>query len=359
MRIVSVTLADNQEKKIKTGLSSVVEHVDACIVMDTGITDKTLDIAREVCGDKLIVESFTWTGSFADARNAALEAAMRHKADWMVFVDTDEAYEWRGMSLRGYLESLGTGTRAPVAVLMRDRAEGHSQVRILRLPTVRRFTGVIHETFPIDERCPEMPVARSFEFPKTDAENEKKFRRDLEHFEKETKESPSSRAWFYLGLTRWALKMYALAEIALEIAFTTSSDEEEAAWSAYIAAQCARMLGKPQDALLWCAKGLTRHGEAPELPWCAAEVSLEQKNYLQAVRWARMALSMAQQEPLRPRRGLSNPSAKYEGPYDVLIKAYKALGMTSQLAEATEKQRERLYASLGMAPPPHLNEQHT
>ena len=56
--IVSTTLTGSNREIIADALRSVVDWVDWCLVIDTGISDDTLEIARAVVGDKLVVRQF-------------------------------------------------------------------------------------------------------------------------------------------------------------------------------------------------------------------------------------------------------------------------------------------------------------
>lgn len=74
----------DEENSIAQCLASVQGVVDEIIVVDTGSKDETKRVAAGF-GAKII--DFIWTGSFADARNASLEAA---NCDWVLFLDADE-----------------------------------------------------------------------------------------------------------------------------------------------------------------------------------------------------------------------------------------------------------------------------
>jgi glycosyltransferase involved in cell wall biosynthesis len=77
-------IVKNEELNIGRSLESVQPLVDEMIVVDTGSTDRTKDIAKEL-GAK--VYDFAWTDSFADARNFALSKAT---SDWILILDADE-----------------------------------------------------------------------------------------------------------------------------------------------------------------------------------------------------------------------------------------------------------------------------
>jgi hypothetical protein len=88
--IASVTLTNGGGDVLRDALLSVVGWVDACILLDTGITDNTVQVAQQAAGDKLLLQKQPWPGSFAEARNAALDAAAAAGAQWAFILDTDE-----------------------------------------------------------------------------------------------------------------------------------------------------------------------------------------------------------------------------------------------------------------------------
>ncbi|OPY11330.1 MAG: SPBc2 prophage-derived glycosyltransferase SunS [Syntrophus sp. PtaB.Bin001] len=77
-------IVKNEEKHLIKCLKSVRDVVDEMIVVDTGSTDKTIDIAR-IFGAKIF--EFPWTGDFSAARNHSLDQAT---GDWILILDADE-----------------------------------------------------------------------------------------------------------------------------------------------------------------------------------------------------------------------------------------------------------------------------
>lgn len=70
-------------------LDSVRQEVDEIVVVDTGSTDGTIDIAKAYGAE---VFSYPWDGSFANARNFSLEKA---RGEWILWMDADEEMEPR------------------------------------------------------------------------------------------------------------------------------------------------------------------------------------------------------------------------------------------------------------------------
>src|ERR1019366_8922929 len=73
-----------EEKFLAQCLKSVRGFATQIVVVDTGSTDRTVEIAREFGAE---IYSFPWCDDFAAARNAALEHAT---GDWILMLDADE-----------------------------------------------------------------------------------------------------------------------------------------------------------------------------------------------------------------------------------------------------------------------------
>lgn len=77
-------IAKNEEKNIERALTWGQTVMWEQIVVDTGSTDRTVELARQM-GAK--VYSVEWQDDFAAAKNCAIDQA---EGDWIVFLDADE-----------------------------------------------------------------------------------------------------------------------------------------------------------------------------------------------------------------------------------------------------------------------------
>lgn len=77
-------IVKNEEEHLARCLFSVEPMVDEIIVVDTGSTDRTVDIARAFGAQ---VYDFAWTNNFAEARNFSLSKAA---GNWILVLDADE-----------------------------------------------------------------------------------------------------------------------------------------------------------------------------------------------------------------------------------------------------------------------------
>lgn len=161
-RISLVMIVKDEEEMLPDCLASVVDVVDEMIVVDTGSTDRTVEIAKSFGAT---VDVFPWTGSFADARNRSLELAT---GDWVLHLDADERLvaedgpELRALVARTWREAFAlvetnyTGSAADSASVT------HEAVRLWRHRPEYRFEGVIHE-----QKTHTMPTYVSERFEQT------------------------------------------------------------------------------------------------------------------------------------------------------------------------------------------------
>ena len=68
-RLSLAMIVKNEEERLAHSLGSVKDLVDEMVVLDTGSTDRTVEIARSFGAQ---VFPFTWQDDFSLARNAAI-----------------------------------------------------------------------------------------------------------------------------------------------------------------------------------------------------------------------------------------------------------------------------------------------
>ena len=118
---------------------SLVGIVDEVVVVDTGSTDETPDIARRF-GAELV--HHPWRDDFAEARNVSLDRA---RGEWILYIDADERLVEPD---RAYVESLLVDAEeVAFRLLLRPRLNTtpYREYRLWRNDPRIRFEGVIHE----------------------------------------------------------------------------------------------------------------------------------------------------------------------------------------------------------------------
>ena len=145
-------IAKNEEENIKKSLQGLISLLGKpadsgyeILVLDTGSTDKTVEIARN-CGAR--VEHFEWCDDFSAARNEAMKRAVH---DRILFIDADEIPEKADIKeikqlWNKYPEAIGRFER-------RNRCNSTSGGECILVDRVERFfdrrlyryEGIIHE----------------------------------------------------------------------------------------------------------------------------------------------------------------------------------------------------------------------
>lgn len=141
-KISLVVIARNEERCIARCLQSAAPFVDQMLVLDTGSTDRTREIARAQGAQ---VYTFTWVDDFAQARNRSLELA---DSDWNLVLDADEWIESGGAALRDFItqHSHAIGVVSQRSTYLSDGRllQGNTLVSRL-LPRGVRYAGRVHE----------------------------------------------------------------------------------------------------------------------------------------------------------------------------------------------------------------------
>jgi glycosyltransferase involved in cell wall biosynthesis len=129
----------NEERFLEGCLRSLAGVVDEIVVVDTGSTDRSREIAR-ACGARL--HELPWTDDFAAARNHALDLA---RGQWILYIDADERL--RPCDPRRLRAQLRDPGHVAYQVLLHPRPgfTPYWELRLFRNDPRIRFRGIIHE----------------------------------------------------------------------------------------------------------------------------------------------------------------------------------------------------------------------
>lgn len=236
-------IAKNEAHCIATMLGSVRGLVSEVVVVDTGSTDGTRDIAAEL-GAR--VERFEWCDDFAVARNASLSLATQ---PWVLVLDADEELSResreivaklvtaapRAYSLERYHFSSRPDAVSSIEVTpdMPSYARGaraYYKTHDIRLFPNRKevcFVGAVHESAESSlfqngiswERC--AAVIYHYGHLVSEERKKEKATKYLALARRKVGDSPDDwRAWFHLGVELQNHSHHAEASLALERART-------------------------------------------------------------------------------------------------------------------------------------------
>lgn len=145
-------ITKNEEKNIKACLDSMVNIADEIIIVDTGSTDRTIEIAKSY-GAKVF--SYKWNDDFSEARNISLEKATK---DWIIVLDGDEVLPKEdGKKLKNIINATSMeALYLRLENIVDNKSLGDAVVlRVFRNNKLYRFRNKMHEQviFSIEENA--------------------------------------------------------------------------------------------------------------------------------------------------------------------------------------------------------------
>lgn len=256
-------IVKNETKVIRRCLESVKPIIDYWVIVDTGSTDGTQGLVKEIMKDiPGELHERPWK-NFAHNRMEALELA-RSKADYLLFVDADDkleiekGFKLANLNLDAYFLWIHYG------------GSTYSRIQVIKTALPWRWEGVVHEYLAIDQ-----PYTADFIKGVTyvvvggggRSEDPKKFLKDAEILEKAFKEDPNNaRTAFYLaqsyrdaGEKKKAIEWY---KKRIEM----RGWDEEVFWAMVQLATLRKEVGEPLDDVLeayWKAHLFRSHRSEP------------------------------------------------------------------------------------------------
>ncbi|MBE7444559.1 MAG: glycosyltransferase [Planctomycetia bacterium] len=146
-------IVKNEEKFLAQCLQSIRSAVDEIIIVDTGSTDRTVDIAQSF-GAK--VYKHPWKNSFSEARNHSLSYA---SCDWILQIDADETLEQADIPL--FHKLITTDSYNAIFVAIYSELPGgqakHYFQRIFRRGKAH-FEGIVHNQLVFEGKVLESEI---------------------------------------------------------------------------------------------------------------------------------------------------------------------------------------------------------
>lgn len=185
-------IVKNEEELLPGCLESIRNWVDEIIVVDTGSTDRTVEIAKEY-GAKIFHQE--WTGNFSFHRNYSIEQAM---SDWVFIIDADEEVEQAHVPEIRQALAQDQFRTITVNVFNMDpvdkRISSHlPSIRFFRKDSGIRYDGIVHNQLQYDkgEKTLKAEVTiRHYGYNLSEDKMEKKFERTRVLLEKQIEENP-------------------------------------------------------------------------------------------------------------------------------------------------------------------------
>ncbi len=302
MSISLCMIVKNEETMLGRCLESVKHITDEMIIVDTGSTDSTVEIAERYGAD---VYYFPWNGSFSAARNYALEHA---KMDWVWIMDADDEFERKDTDkLVDMVSNKYTATAYYCKTLsyLGDKPDPSNLLCNLNIYLFKnhmgyRFTGDIHEQLycsgPKAVSTTAISDMRVYHYgylndpERTQAKRE----RNVTMILKELQKRPDDPFMLYnLGNEYYAqLRTKEAFDCYLKSFESFSRDSGYSSKLVLRLVACCEILGKTSEQLEYIETGLKYYPEYTDLEFIRGTVWLQKERYLAAIKSFKKCLEM-------------------------------------------------------------------
>lgn len=275
-KISAVLIVKNEEALLARCLESVKE-ADEIIVVDTGSTDSTIEVAKKYT-DK-VYDDFTWCDDFSAARN---HARLKATGDYILSIDADEF-------LHDFSKVREAAELGLDAFNVRMQLEGSNPVQFFYFPRLFRnvphirWVGAIHNCLNIGPTQDSEVVITYGSSPAHNLDPD----RTMRILEKEIAErgNDAPREMYYLGIEYWRKKMFEKANEILGKYVQIAYSLPEKADAFLLMARCYSTRGMDDDARDACAQAIIINPNFKEAVQFMAAISIDAN----ALQWKRMA----------------------------------------------------------------------
>lgn len=284
--VAAIIVMRNEERTIERCIRSLQGCVDEIIAVDTGSTDRSIEIVLSLGVE---VHRFEWCDDFSKARNYALSLV---ESDWVLIVDADEALHEEDRHCPRLAASLFDRFYSGHAVLGRVQQVNetvygiqneYSMVRFFNTGKGITYRGRIHEQPAVDGECPvlfpELRIRLKHDGYMPDImEHKNKLERNIRLLEMDVAEHPSSPAiWGLLGREFLVSEQYEEAIRALKQAVKYASAEPayvrcNESWK--LLADAYYFSGRLDEALEANAFGVAAFPDYPDLQFQSGQLKL-------------------------------------------------------------------------------------
>ncbi|MFH1687362.1 MAG: tetratricopeptide repeat protein, partial [bacterium] len=268
--ISACLMVKNEEELLPGCLDSIRDWVDEIIVVDTGSTDKTIEIA-ESYGAKIFHQP--WEGNFSKHRNHTIELAT---CDWIFIIDADERFEPDHVD--SLLKAVNSGDHEIISVnvynlygSVNHKLTAVNSMRFFKRNMNLRYEGIVHNSLRIPDgaRISRAPfVMQHLGYDLSPEKMQAKFDRSHALLLKQVEENPDyAYAWFNLAqlyrgrvaedVELWGPKIIQAAKRVIELVTPDDPNRshffvmahDQIAWTEYL-------LGNSSEAEKWAHKAL-------------------------------------------------------------------------------------------------------
>lgn len=296
-------IVKNEEKLLDACLKSVADIVDEIVVVDTGSTDSTIDIAKKYSAT---VYSYPWDNSFSNARNFSIS---KSTCDWILLLDADEQlFNQDKDKLLDFIKTTDKdGAHFKIYNFVGEGSGSnytfHNALRLVKNSNKYKFYGDIHEQYKringktSRDKFATLDIRINHYGYLDDVVKEKdKRKRNIPLLLKQLEKNPNdSFAKFNLGNEYLALGDHEKAlEIYQDSMKNLKTNEAYTPHMFHRASMCLYMLKRYDEAVATLSQGLVIYPQCTDMEYLKGLILADQKRYTLAIDSFNKSLSMGE-----------------------------------------------------------------
>jgi tetratricopeptide (TPR) repeat protein len=185
-------IVKNEEELLPNCLESVRNWVDEVILVDTGSTDRTVEIG-ESYGARIYHQE--WTGNFSEHRNYSISKATK---DWILIIDADEEIVAKDVDMMRQALTQNDYPLIMIDVFNMEQDTGRvsshlPSIRLFRNGLGIKYDGIVHNQLEYDKSLKPLKIEAAlnhYGYNLTQEKMNKKFARTKALLEKQLEENP-------------------------------------------------------------------------------------------------------------------------------------------------------------------------
>lgn len=193
-------IVKDEEYNLPRCLDSIKDVVDEIILVDTGSTDRTIEIAKSY-GARVFIHP--WEGNFSKARNYSLDYAT---CEWILIIDADE--ELQASDATELRETIKSNGYSAVSFVIKNKYKNSTQegyakmVRLFKNFNGVHYEGTVHNVLKSNGKCLESPLSIIHHgYDLSEDKMQEKFERTASLLKEQIKKDPENPVpYMYLGI---------------------------------------------------------------------------------------------------------------------------------------------------------------
>ncbi|WP_130858690.1 glycosyltransferase [Gracilibacillus phocaeensis] len=295
MQISLCMIVKNEEEVLRQCLDSVAPICDEVIIVDTGSTDKTKEIAQDFTEQ---VIDFEWIDDFSAARNFAFSQA---HGDYILWLDADDMLEKEDQEKLRQLKAELDGTEDAVSMLYHIAFDEYNtptfsyrRNRLVKREKNFQWIGPVHEYLEVYGHIISSDIAVAHRKSDKTKDSVPKDR-NLKIYEKRLKQGEkfSPRDLFYYANELKDHRLFQKAAIYYrEFLATKKGWIEDEIRACINMAACYRSLGNPEKEIESLVMSITYDVPRPEVSCRIGDLYKEKNKFEKAIIWYRLAVDV-------------------------------------------------------------------